>query len=808
MPRMPRRLSRAGLLATPLALLTLFGSLTTTPSLAAEEPAPRAAVRTARALAADGGVTLDRSARGAAVVRALGSDLAAAAALNDMTPAGLRAELRTDPTLWLDTRGKAYYREQAADPAVRAATPAASVAAYPLEETFALHSRAGAARTIFLDLDGARVQRTRWNVDPDGTGPRPALPAGTHPGWDPAGDGPAFSDAERAMVQQIWAEVAEDYAPFDVDVTTEDPGDAALTRTDAADQTYGAHVLITGSTTAPAVLCDSACGGLAYLDVFDHHPGADPTPHAAYRPAWVFTALLHDDPQAIAEAASHEVGHTLGLEHDGLVEDPKDPAHVEYYAGHGAWAPIMGGGSERPVTQWSAGDYADASNPGQDDVAEVAALLGLRGDEAGSTIETAGASLPPSGVITTRQDVDVYALGACGPDVTVTAAPAAVAPNLDVRLSLLDAKGTEVGVADPLSSFVSRSAAAGLDATLATPVEPGAYFVAVEGTGAGDPLTSYDDYGSLGAYDIAATGCDQPVAEGAPGVPQALVATPHAIQPSVALTWSAPADPGSSPVTGYQLTRSGSAETLMLPPDATSRTVTGLQPGETPTFTLRALNDAGPGVGVSATATVADVRTPGAPEALAAIWSAAARRIEVTWTAPASDGGAPVVAYDVLLDGTRLGTFDADTSTVWITGATPGATYRVAVTTCTSASEQVGCSGAAQTTVSVPLVVRVPGAPRIGAALGGARGKPVTARVRWAPPTSTGGAVVTGYQVVATRLNLKGRATGTFRSPVLGPTARSAELRLPAGRYRFAVRARNSAGFGPLSAASTVVRAR
>ena len=40
----------------------------------------------------------------------------------------------------------------------------------------------------------------------------------------------AFSEAELDVVQEVWARVAEDYAPFDVDVTTEDPGTAALVR--------------------------------------------------------------------------------------------------------------------------------------------------------------------------------------------------------------------------------------------------------------------------------------------------------------------------------------------------------------------------------------------------------------------------------------------------------------------------------------------------------------------------------------------------------------------------------------------------
>jgi hypothetical protein len=42
---------------------------------------------------------------------------------------------------------------------------------------------------------------------------------------------------------------------------------------------------------------------------------------------------------------SHELGHTLGLLHDGLKPNPEPgalyPDGTGYYAGHGSWAPIM-----------------------------------------------------------------------------------------------------------------------------------------------------------------------------------------------------------------------------------------------------------------------------------------------------------------------------------------------------------------------------------------------------------------------------------------------------------------------------------
>ena len=50
------------------------------------------------------------------------------------------------------------------------------------------------------------------------------MPAGNYPAWTLDGDAATFNDAEREAIQTIWQRVAEDYAPFDVDVTTQDPG--------------------------------------------------------------------------------------------------------------------------------------------------------------------------------------------------------------------------------------------------------------------------------------------------------------------------------------------------------------------------------------------------------------------------------------------------------------------------------------------------------------------------------------------------------------------------------------------------------
>ena len=59
---------------------------------------------------------------------------------------------------------------------------------------------------------------------------RGTVPNGSHPAMDLAGNGASFTDTELLQIQDIYQRVAEDYAPFDVDVTTEEPPAASLDR--------------------------------------------------------------------------------------------------------------------------------------------------------------------------------------------------------------------------------------------------------------------------------------------------------------------------------------------------------------------------------------------------------------------------------------------------------------------------------------------------------------------------------------------------------------------------------------------------
>jgi hypothetical protein len=85
-------------------------------------------------------------------------------------------------------------------------------------------------------------------------------------------------------------------------------------------------------------------------------------------------------------------------------------------------------------------------------------------------------------------------------------------------------------------------------------------------------------------------------------------------------------------------------------------------------------------------------------------------------------------------------------------------------------------------------------------------GGAITATVNWAPPTNTGGSVITGYIVRAQRMNGT-TVVATTTSPVQGATSRSLAMTLPVSgaSYRFAVRAVNAVGQGPFSANSNTV---
>ena len=537
------------------------------------------------------GTTLDRPRSGEDAVRALGARISAVAQDHGTTAATLRDRLRSDSALWVDPNGRLFYTDPA--PAMTepvSTTTASADAPATRAEVLSLSSLPGAARTVHLDVDGVGgtyggAIGGAWNkrtyTGGDGVAEPYSLDADL-----------AFSPQEIADIHSIWQRVAEDFAPFAINVTTTDPGLAAIDRSSAADDVYGTRVAITSTKHS------CGCGGVAYVGVFDHH-GTGTATHAYYQPAFVYNRGAKN----AAEAATHEAGHNLGLSHDGT-KAHDGVAAAGYYTGHGDWAPIMGVGYYEPISQWSRGEYAHADNP-EDDFGVAAANGGpLRADDhATPTVLTLGGPAT-QGVIERQGDEDQFSFSLdVETTVSIAVDPALVSPDVDL-VATLATTGTPLGNLASLAH--NADVAGGLDTRLTATLGPGAYTLTVAGTGHGDTLTTgYSAYGSVGAYSVTATvGKVLPATPPpTPGVPTATLSGS-----SVVVTWTDPSTAESS--VELQRWKDGAlAGTVLL---AANRTGHVDSPGSgTWRYSVRSLNSAGPSAAsaLSAAVTISSTTT-------------------------------------------------------------------------------------------------------------------------------------------------------------------------------------------------------
>jgi Putative Ig domain len=404
----------------------------------------------------------------------------------------------------------------------------------PLADTFRLHSRPSATKTIYLDFDGFTAVGTPW---------KPNAPL-VSPAWDLQGDG-SFSDAELRRIQGVWQRVATDFTPFDVNVTTQDPGQADLVNEGGSDQRWGIRVVFTPSDE-PA----RGAGGVAYIGSFNWGVGTGPG--ATDTPCYVFNM----GETAAAGAASHEVGHAVGLSHDGTNANHPTEPNQAYYTGHGtgenSWGPIMGvGGYYRNVTTWDNGVYFAANNGGStanfgdgpDDLLIMTTENGFgyvpdpeangfaTAAQLGATVDYAAgvSNVSQYGTISTQGDLDFFTFQTGSGVVNLTFDPYNIqtfvkAPdgtisstienvflngtnwsenqgaNLDIQAILYDARGAAVAVSNPnglRASFTNLNLSAGT------------YYVSIDGVGFGaptvNPPTGYTDYQSIGQYLVTGT---------------------------------------------------------------------------------------------------------------------------------------------------------------------------------------------------------------------------------------------------------------------------------------------------------------
>jgi PKD repeat protein len=416
---------------------------------------------------------------GEAAIKALGARLPEIAAWYGHDAQEFKNILKRDRSLWADKNGRLSYECDELAPAdltfviVPTQTVDNTPLPFPIAQTFRLHSTPGSTKTIYLDFNGHLLSGTAWNQNYTGGQPVQLAP------FDLDGNPATFSTNECRIIQQAWLRVTEDFAPFDIDVTTEPPAESALTRSLASDEQYGIRMVITPTAFM------GGTAGRAYVGSFNQVGDY-------YKPGFCFAVGTSFTEKNVAEICSHEVGHTLGLSHDGTT------LGEEYYNGHGNWGPIMGGNGNE-ITQWSKGEYANANNK-EDDLAVIQAhgvnyYPDTSGKSPATAIQLAGPAINTSDVFERSTDVDYYAICTGTGSIKLNIQPAARGPNLDIQASLYDAAGNAVAANNPT----------GLTASINAAVTAGTYYLAIKGTGTGDPITGYSSYASLGQYTITGT---------------------------------------------------------------------------------------------------------------------------------------------------------------------------------------------------------------------------------------------------------------------------------------------------------------
>ncbi|MEM9827339.1 MAG: GEVED domain-containing protein [Planctomycetota bacterium] len=415
-----------------------------------------------------------------------------------------------------------------------------------LDEAFFLNSNPGADLTIMLDFDGFITEGTSWNT-------RAGLDSFVDRPYNRSGSPDSFTNSELTEIIRIWQAVAEDFAPFNVNVTTEEPGTEALRRSGSDDDQYGIRVV----QTARNVTC-SGCGGIAYIGSFNWNSD---TPSFSFNPGTRFA------PSTI----THEAGHALFLAHDGRLPS------TEYYTGHGsgdtAWGPLMGAGW-RNVEQFDNGTYYNHRNAnenygrGNDDLLVIQDANGIeyREDDHSDEISIGGVpaqtplivtddvNVSGFGIIETGDDRDFFRFETGAGQINLNIDPFNDRPNLDIWAGIYDDTGTLVAQSNPLGDLTAEF----VDLDLAA----GTYSLRVEGVSSHavyDPITDtvsdpenppwtlenpvgYPDYGSLGQYWIRGTIVD-------PSSDQFSIEAVNGQQVE--------ADAGSSTTYDFTITRSG-----------------------------------------------------------------------------------------------------------------------------------------------------------------------------------------------------------------------------------------------------------
>jgi hypothetical protein len=450
-----------------------------------------------------------------------------------------------------------------------------------------LNSLPGAAISLYLDFDGD--YESQW-----GSYGSVATPA-----FDQDGNPGSFNTSELATIREIWQYVAEDYAPFQVNVTTVEPTSFA----------NGAAIRV--AIGGDGAWLGGQYGGISYIDSFSNS-----MPNTVF----VFAENLgNGNAKYVGDAASHEAGHAFGLVHQSEY-DANGVKIEDYSTGPGdGRAPLMGDSYAATRSLWWNGTSGTSANSYQDDMAELGQTLRYRRDDHSNTLQTAtslvvsGGQFSGSGLISATTDADLFSFTTGAGQVSLTVDVPAKVQNLDARLQLLNANGTVLATADPSNSF-----GASITATLSA----GTYYLRV---------ASHGNYGDVGSYTVRGT-----VASSTAGViasPTNLAA--KAVSTSrIDLTWT----DNATNETAYRVERSNDgshwATVATLAANSISYQNTGLAAGTKYYYRVRATNASGSSnystTAIATTLTSSTATLPAAPTNLIAT-IVSSRQVDFAW---------------------------------------------------------------------------------------------------------------------------------------------------------------------------------
>lgn len=345
-----------------------------------------------------------------------------------------------------------------------------------------LDSNLGAPVTIYLDFNG-HFERDWFYLDENGN--EVHYRNVSTPVFDTDSNTASYSASEQALIREVWTRVAEDFAPFRVNVSTAYYG--------TFNNGQALRVAIGGRNTDWLGMNSSGYAGIGSF--------RDATPNTVYvfdLAEWARNGVTDGEGRvinaaaALATSASHEAGHAFGLRHQSLYSGTTKIN--DYNPGTATWTPIMGNNLASDRTTWNFGPTDLGADKTQSEVDYLGYQFGYRPDDHANSTAWAsslttnifGDALTGKGLIHYMSDFDFFKFTTSTGQFQISVAAAQYGANLVPVVELWNASGR---IAGPVTATGTR-------AVIEANISAGTYYVMVRSTGL---------HGDVGQYNLAVT---------------------------------------------------------------------------------------------------------------------------------------------------------------------------------------------------------------------------------------------------------------------------------------------------------------